>query len=129
MLRWRCCETRAAAPGWPGQPPAVRLIPTQPKRLALLAYLALAHPRGFHRRDSLPLTANGKIDTKALAALAAELAVTDDDYHAPVTATERRLATAWAKVLGIAADQIVRWIYRLPRTQGEQMVFTRGWGK
>jgi len=34
-----------------GQPPAVRLIPTQPKRLALLAYLALAHPRGFHRRD------------------------------------------------------------------------------
>jgi serine/threonine-protein kinase len=36
-----------------GQPPAVRLIPTQPKRLALLAYLALAHPRGFHRRDSL----------------------------------------------------------------------------
>ena len=36
-----------------GQPPAVRLIPTQPKRLALLAYLALAHPRGFHRRDTL----------------------------------------------------------------------------
>jgi serine/threonine-protein kinase len=36
-----------------GQPPAVRLIPTQPKRLALLAYLALAHPRGSHRRDSL----------------------------------------------------------------------------
>src|SRR5919106_2553121 len=37
-----------------GQPPAVRLIPTQPKRLALLAYLALAHPRGFHRRDTPP---------------------------------------------------------------------------
>jgi DNA-binding SARP family transcriptional activator/Tfp pilus assembly protein PilF len=36
-----------------GQPPAVRLIPTQPKRLALLAYLALAHPRGPHRRDTL----------------------------------------------------------------------------
>jgi tetratricopeptide (TPR) repeat protein len=36
-----------------GQPPAVRLIPSQPKRLALLAYLALAHPRGFHRRDTL----------------------------------------------------------------------------
>jgi tetratricopeptide (TPR) repeat protein len=31
----------------------VRLIPTQPKRLALLAYLALAHPRGPHRRDTL----------------------------------------------------------------------------
>jgi serine/threonine-protein kinase len=25
----------------------------QPKRLALLAYLAIAHPRGFHRRDTL----------------------------------------------------------------------------
>src|SRR5688572_4801523 len=36
-----------------GQPPAVRLVPTQPKRLALLAYLAVAQPRGFHRRDTL----------------------------------------------------------------------------
>src|SRR5919205_360129 len=26
---------------------------TQPKRLALLAYLAVATPRGFHRRDRL----------------------------------------------------------------------------
>ena len=25
----------------------------QPKRLALLVYLAMAEPRGFHRRDSL----------------------------------------------------------------------------
>ncbi len=36
-----------------GEPPGVRLVPTQPKRLALLAYLALALPRGFHRRDTL----------------------------------------------------------------------------
>ncbi|MBA3894086.1 MAG: hypothetical protein H0X69_10385, partial [Gemmatimonadales bacterium] len=36
-----------------GQPPTVRLVPVQSKRLALLAYLALAHPRGFHRRDTL----------------------------------------------------------------------------
>ncbi|HEX2218668.1 MAG TPA: BTAD domain-containing putative transcriptional regulator [Gemmatimonadales bacterium] len=36
-----------------GQPPVLRLVPTQPKRLALLAYLALAQPRGFHRRDTL----------------------------------------------------------------------------
>jgi DNA-binding SARP family transcriptional activator/tetratricopeptide (TPR) repeat protein len=36
-----------------GEPPAVRLVPAQPKRLALLAYLALARPRGFHRRDTL----------------------------------------------------------------------------
>ena len=36
-----------------GDPPSVRLVPTQSKRLALLAYLALALPRGFHRRDTL----------------------------------------------------------------------------
>jgi Tol biopolymer transport system component/DNA-binding SARP family transcriptional activator len=30
-----------------------RSILTQPKRLALLLYLAAAHPRGFHRRDTL----------------------------------------------------------------------------
>ncbi len=31
----------------------VRGVLTQPKRLALLAYLAVARPRGFHRRDTL----------------------------------------------------------------------------
>lgn len=36
-----------------GEPPSVRLVPTQSKRLALLAFLALALPRGFHRRDTL----------------------------------------------------------------------------
>jgi eukaryotic-like serine/threonine-protein kinase len=36
-----------------GEPPSVRLMPIQSKRLALLAYLALALPRGFHRRDTL----------------------------------------------------------------------------
>ncbi len=32
-------------------------------------------------------------------------------------------------ILFVAADPIVRWIYRLPQARGEQMVFTRGWGK
>jgi len=31
----------------------VRSVLTQPKRLALLVYLAVAKPRGFHRRDTL----------------------------------------------------------------------------
>lgn len=31
----------------------VRAITAQPKRLALLAYLVLAHPHGYHRRDTL----------------------------------------------------------------------------
>jgi amino acid adenylation domain-containing protein len=67
-------------------------------------------PAAFHWRESLPLTANGKIDKKSLTALAGEL---DDgaagaDYDAPGTPTERRLAAAWAKVLGIPRDQISR---------------------
>ncbi len=32
-------------------------------------------------------------------------------------------------IIFVAADQIVRWIYRIRREQGGQMVFTRGWGK
>jgi DNA-binding SARP family transcriptional activator len=32
---------------------AVDTVPAQPRRAALLCYLALATPRGFHRRDSL----------------------------------------------------------------------------
>src|SRR5690242_5139545 len=31
----------------------LRVTLAQPKRIALLAYLALATPRGFHRRDTL----------------------------------------------------------------------------
>jgi acyl-coenzyme A synthetase/AMP-(fatty) acid ligase len=67
-------------------------------------------PVAFHWRESMPLTANGKIDNKALTALAAEVAATDtdDDRDPPATPTEARLAAAWAKVLGVAADQIGR---------------------
>jgi amino acid adenylation domain-containing protein len=65
-------------------------------------------PSAFHWRERLPLTANSKIDRKTLTALAGELAVADEDYHAPRTPTERRLAAAWGKVLGIPPDQIGR---------------------
>jgi amino acid adenylation domain-containing protein len=65
-------------------------------------------PAAFHWRESLPLTANSKIDRKALAALARELCVAEDDYDAPATPAEQRLASAWAKVLGIPQDQIGR---------------------
>ena len=51
-------------------------------------------PAAFHWRDKLPLTANGKIDTKALTALAAELEVVDRTGDAPRTPTEQRLAAA-----------------------------------
>ena len=65
-------------------------------------------PAAFHWRDSLPLTANSKIDRKKLTALAAEPGPAEEGHHAPGTPTERRLAAAWAKVLGLSPDQIGR---------------------
>ncbi|MCX5092871.1 amino acid adenylation domain-containing protein [Streptomyces sp. NBC_00365] len=65
-------------------------------------------PSAFHWRESLPLTANSKIDRKMLQTLAGELGVVQDDYQAPNTPTEHRLAAAWSKVLGIPQDQIGR---------------------
>jgi amino acid adenylation domain-containing protein len=65
-------------------------------------------PSAFHWRESLPLTANSKIDRKTLTALAGELDVVEEDYQAPRTPTEQRLAAAWAKVLGIPQEGIGR---------------------
>jgi hypothetical protein len=70
-------------------------------------------PAAFHWREDLPLTGTGKVDKKTLATLAGQLEAAgpadyaaDDD--APRTPAERRLATAWAEVLGIAPDGISR---------------------
>ncbi|MFK0252490.1 amino acid adenylation domain-containing protein [Streptomyces sp. NPDC090445] len=71
-------------------------------------------PPAFQWRESLPLTANGKSDRKALTALAAELADLADaggageGYAAPATPTEHRLAGAWAQVLGVPQDRVGR---------------------
>ena len=65
-------------------------------------------PSAFHWRESLALTDNGKIDRKALMALAGELDVAEQDRDGPSTATEHWLAAAWAEVLGIPKDQIGR---------------------
>ncbi|MER5177304.1 amino acid adenylation domain-containing protein [Streptomyces sp. NPDC002896] len=75
---------------------------------SLPAYMV---PSAFHWRESLPLTANGKIDKRALASLAGELDVVEEyeeDDHAPSTPTEQRLAAAWAEVLGMPQTQIGR---------------------
>jgi simple sugar transport system permease protein len=32
-------------------------------------------------------------------------------------------------IMFVAADQIVRWIFRLRQTEGDRMIFSRGWGK
>ncbi|TMH11222.1 MAG: amino acid adenylation domain-containing protein, partial [Betaproteobacteria bacterium] len=65
-------------------------------------------PTAFHWRNRLPLTDNGKIDKKALTALAGELDVAEQSHERPSTATEHRLAAAWAEVLGVPKDQIGR---------------------
>jgi len=65
-------------------------------------------PSTCHWRESLPLTANGKIDRRALTAIAGELDVAEQDHDGPSTATEHRLAAAWAEVLGIPKGQIGR---------------------
>jgi amino acid adenylation domain-containing protein len=64
-------------------------------------------PAVFHWREDLPLTANSKIDRKRLLALALELEVAGE-HSVPRTPTERRLAAAWSRVLGIPEDQIGR---------------------
>lgn len=65
-------------------------------------------PTAFHWRKRLPLTDNGKINKQTLTALAAELGVGEQGHEPPNTAAERWLAAAWAKVLGIPAQQIGR---------------------
>src|SRR5437773_3506423 len=65
-------------------------------------------PSAFHWRKSLALTDNGKIDRKALTALARDVDVAEQDHDGPSTATEHRLAAAWADVLGIPKDQLGR---------------------
>jgi amino acid adenylation domain-containing protein len=65
-------------------------------------------PAAFHWRESLPLTGNSKIDKKALAALAADLAVASERPQSAITPTERRVAAAWAQVLGVGEDQVGR---------------------
>ena len=65
-------------------------------------------PAALHWQQSLPLTANRKIDRKALTARAAELAAAGGGQQAPGTPTEQRLAAAWAKVLGVPPAQIGR---------------------
>ena len=100
--------------------------PGQPNRL--VAFYASAHPletdalrdhlarslpaymvpSAFYWRQTLPLTANSKIDRRALTTLAEEGGTCLETHEAPRTSTERRLAGAWAQVLGIPSDRIGR---------------------
>lgn len=57
-------------------------------------------PAVFVRVDSLPLTANGKVDRRALTELGPS-AGSEGSYVAPVTETEKSLADLWAQILGV----------------------------
>ncbi|HUL26340.1 MAG TPA: amino acid adenylation domain-containing protein [Streptosporangiaceae bacterium] len=102
--------------GQPGQPrhlvafySAGRPLPASVLRDRLAGSLpGYMVPSAFHWRESLPLTANSKIDRKALTALAGRLDDAGDGRQPPGTPTEQRLAAAWAKVLGVPQDQIGR---------------------
>ncbi|MFE6891118.1 amino acid adenylation domain-containing protein [Streptomyces sp. NPDC057694] len=63
-------------------------------------------PYAVHWRERLPLTGNGKIDRRALTALAEQLDGTAGDP--PRTDAERRVADAWADVLGVPVGGIGR---------------------
>ncbi|MFE4549699.1 amino acid adenylation domain-containing protein [Streptomyces sp. NPDC056785] len=71
-------------------------------------------PAAFHWQRSLPLTANGKIDTKALTALARQAAAGGADDRAmepgdaPHTPAEQRLARVWAELLGVPEHGVGR---------------------
>ncbi|MFF0142243.1 amino acid adenylation domain-containing protein [Streptomyces sp. NPDC005227] len=66
-------------------------------------------PSVFSRQESLPLTGNGKIDRNQLTALAAEFDPrVENGTDTPRTPTERRLAAAWAEVLGVPQDRVGR---------------------
>ncbi|WPN50973.1 amino acid adenylation domain-containing protein [Pseudomonas sp. P9_2] len=57
-------------------------------------------PSAFVRMDSFPLTANGKLDRKALPA-PQESAYARETYEAPLGATEILLAGIWSQLLGV----------------------------
>ncbi|MET8948426.1 amino acid adenylation domain-containing protein [Streptomyces sp. NPDC004542] len=77
---------------------------------ALPAYMI---PSAFHWQPALPLTGNGKTDRKALTALAERTAAAPGDHtgerdQVPRTPTERKLAAAWAELLGVPEHRIGR---------------------
>lgn len=67
-------------------------------------------PSAFHWREALPLTANGKVDRRELSLIAAESDGPEgrEGDNSPRTPTERRLAAAWAEVLGVPQDLVGR---------------------
>jgi amino acid adenylation domain-containing protein len=58
-------------------------------------------PTALVRLDRLPVTPNGKLDRAALPVPAETAAAATEEFVAPQTALERRLAAIWAEVLNV----------------------------
>ncbi|MBD1544612.1 non-ribosomal peptide synthetase, partial [Arthrobacter sp. IA7] len=65
-------------------------------------------PSAYRWQENLPLTGNGKIDRKALTRMAREVLPEAGTATEALSATEQRLAQAWASVLGLPAARIGR---------------------
>ncbi|MFE9374819.1 amino acid adenylation domain-containing protein [Streptomyces sp. NPDC006711] len=65
-------------------------------------------PARIHYLPALPLTANGKIDRKALTRMVGELSTNEGEFQAPRTDRERSLAGLWANALKLPAEDIGR---------------------
>ncbi|WP_254663693.1 phosphopantetheine-binding protein, partial [Pseudoalteromonas sp. BMB] len=62
-------------------------------------------PSAYVVLDSIPLTPNGKVDRRALAAM--EVSIESSQvYQAPRDKTEQQLVEIWSTVLGLDAGQI-----------------------
>jgi amino acid adenylation domain-containing protein len=81
-------------------------IPAIHDTLAELMPLQLV-PRTLHWLQEFPLTDNGKVDKRGLADLETNKA-SGISLMPPQTATELRIATAWAEVLGLPLDEVGR---------------------
>src|SRR6266571_1759796 len=79
----------------------LRILLAQPRRLALLAYLAAATPQGFHRRDSLLALFWPELDQEhARAALRQALHVVRDALGADA------VASRGDEEIGLAFDHV-----------------------
>jgi tyrocidine synthetase-3 len=103
----------------------VMAVKQQEGTMALYAYIAASHkiesaalrrslesalpaymiPSYFIQVESIPLTANGKVDTRSLPQPDFQ---TDQDIQPPATETEQTLAGLWASILGVDNSQIGR---------------------
>ncbi|AKQ66004.1 Non-ribosomal peptide synthetase [Myxococcus hansupus] len=85
---------------------AVPSVAPGPETAALRAYLQErlpAHmvPSALVVLEALPITANGKVDLRALPVPEASARVSSPDYEAPASALEETLASVWAQILRV----------------------------